>query len=92
MSFSRWIIDDTTEPGRIFCEHTAEPRLKGELLPFDLRREGDALPAPDNRVLANIQWLEDEEDGIYYEAQDMYDSLEVALKDYEAAKAPALAR
>ena len=88
MMIQRWRIDDTSEPGHVFCEHLQSPRLVGELLPRDRTPEDvDALPAPGNRWLAVTHWLEDEEEGIYYEEQDMYDSLADALAAHEAAKA-----
>ncbi len=84
---ARWRIDDTSHPGRIFCEHRIEPRLRGELLPAkQAPQEGDALPAPDNRLLCNIEWLDDIQEGIYYEAQDMYDSLTNAIREWEVDK------
>jgi hypothetical protein len=35
-----WKIDDTTQPGRVFCEHRQDPLLIGELISPDwfLRR------------------------------------------------------
>ena len=91
MNRPRWIIDDTSQPGRIFCEHTQEPRLTGELLSWqDAPEEGTFLPAPQGQWLTNIRWLEDTSEGIVYERMDMYQSLEEALKEHEAAK-PALA-
>ena len=90
MSRPRWIIDDTSQPGRIFCEHTQEPRLRGELLPYDDAPEiGFFFHAPDDRLLCNVQWLDDDiEDGIVFETLDMTNSLAAALKQHEAAKHP----
>jgi hypothetical protein len=80
----RWKIDDTTRPGRVFCEHLARPRLTGELLPSDRVPDHSwAIPAPGGLWLANLVWP----DGIgCYEEQDMYDSLAEALKAHDAAK------
>ena len=81
---SRWKIDDTSKPGRIFCEHTQDPKLLGELVsPDDLPDTGFTLPAPEGNWLLIIRWLGEIHS---YEEQDMYDSLEVALKAHEAAK------
>lgn len=55
MSGPRWKIDDTTHPGRVFCQHLHYPRLIGELLPADEAPvNADRLPATRNRWLANI--------------------------------------
>jgi uncharacterized protein (DUF2237 family) len=90
MSLPRWKIDDTTRPGRVFCEHTQYPRFIGELLSNDKApKVGVAMPAPGNRWLCKIRWIEDVEEGVHYEEQDMYDSLEAALKAHHAAKAQA---
>ncbi len=87
MSRPRWIIDDTSKPGCIFCEHTKEPRLIGELLSWeDAPKEGTFLPAPDGQWLTNIRWLENTGDGIVYERMDMYNSLATALEAHQAAK------
>ncbi len=87
MSGPRWKIDDTTHPGRVFCQHLHYPRLIGELLPADEAPvNADRLPATRNRWLANIQWLENMDDGVCYEARDMYDSLAAALKAHEKAR------
>jgi hypothetical protein len=90
---SLWRIDDTSEPGHIFCERTAEPRLRGELMPAEKAPpQGDSMPAPDNRVLANIQWLDDPEDSIDYDAwiddggYTVSESLACALQEYEIDK------
>ena len=65
-----WKIDDTSEPGHIFCERREPPRLRGELLPADKAPpQGDFSRPRDNRVLANIEWLDDPEDAIDYDAQ-----------------------
>ncbi len=83
----RWIIDDTSEPGRVFCEHTEDPPFVGELLPDDKAPLiGLAIPAPGGQWVCNIRWLEESE-SYFYEEQDMYDSLEEALAAHEAAKA-----
>ncbi len=88
MTQPRWIIDDTSKPGRIFCEHTQQPRLIGELLPPDrLPNKGIAIPAP-GVWLAKIRFLDDEESHVY-EEQDMYDSLAAALEAHQAAKVQA---
>jgi len=88
MTDPRWKIDDTTHPGRVFCEHLCYPRLSGELLPAkQVSAKMDRLPAPGNRWLTNLRWLEpDAEQGVVYEDRDMYDSLAAALEAYEAAK------
>ncbi len=87
MNRPRWIIDDTSEPGHIFCEHTQDPRLIGELLPLgEAPEDGDFLAAPGSCCLCKIRWLEDVEEGISYEVQDMYNSLESALKAHRVAK------
>jgi hypothetical protein len=59
--------------------------LIGELVsPEDLPDTGFTLPAPGGLWLLIIQWLGE----IHAcEEQDMYDSLEAALKQHEAAKA-----
>ena len=87
MSRPRWIIDETSQPGRIFCEHTQEPRLIGELVSWqNAPAEGTFLPAPKGQWLTVVRWLEDTSLGIVYEHMDMYQSLEAALKDHEAGK------
>ena len=87
MSRPRWIIDDTSESGRIFCEHTQFPRLVGELLPYDDAPDrGIFFHAPDDRLLCVIRWLEDTKDGVYYEVQDMTKSLIAAIQEHQAAK------
>ena len=90
---STWKIDDTSEPGRIFCERREPPRLRGELLPADKAPpQGDSMPAPGNRVLANIEWLDDPEDAIDYDAEidsgghTVSESLACALIEYEIDK------
>ena len=86
MSSPRWIIDDTSKPGRIFCEHTERPRLIGELVPEDKPAEDSlAIPAPGRRWLSHIHWREPS-GGTWYEEGYMYDSLEAALKTHAAAK------
>ena len=85
----RWIIDDTSQPGRIFCEHTQKPRLIGELLDGDHVREDDfAMAAPNGLWVAEIRWLGKTS---VYEEQDMYESLDEALKAHHAAKQPVAA-
>jgi hypothetical protein len=82
MKKPRWIIDDTSKPGRIFCEHTEEPRLIGELLtPDQLTGKHWAIAAP-GLWLSKIRWLSNYR---IYEEQDMYDSLEAAFKAHEVA-------
>ncbi|MGA2032150.1 MAG: hypothetical protein ABSG68_07845 [Thermoguttaceae bacterium] len=82
---TRWKIDDTTHPGRTLCEHLQKPRLTGELLsPDDMPERGFAIPAPGGLWLLITGWPE----GIQgYEEQDMYDSLEAALKAHQASHA-----
>ena len=88
MSSPRWIIDDTSRPGHVLCEHTFDPRFTGELLSNDdAPTVGLAIPAPGNRWVCNIRWLDDDDDAVVYEEQDMYDSLAEALAAHEAAKA-----
>ncbi|MGD0900550.1 MAG: hypothetical protein ABR915_22180 [Thermoguttaceae bacterium] len=41
---------------------------------------------PGTRLLCNIRWLEDIEEGIVYEVQDMCGSLAEALKARETAR------
>jgi hypothetical protein len=79
----RWSIDDTSHPGRIFCEHLQAPRFRAELVaPDDLPDEGYTLAAPNGNWLVVQRFAHD---GVI-EEQDLYDSLEAALKDHEAAK------
>jgi hypothetical protein len=85
MNGPRWLIDDTSKPGRTFCEHTQEPLLIGELLtPDQLTGKHFAIAGP-GVWLSKIRWLSDCH---FYEEQDMYDSLAAALEAHEAAKAP----
>ncbi len=88
MSSPRWIIDEKTQLGRVFCEDSQAPRLVGELLAYDDAPErGFFFHAPDNRLLCNVQWLDDDiEDGIVFETLDMTNSLRAALEEHAAAK------
>ena len=87
MSLSRWKIDDTSQPGRIFCEHTQEPRLLGEVVSYDDAPErGTFFHVPHDRLFYVIKWLDDDADeGIVFETLDMTNSLIAALKEHEAA-------
>ena len=79
----RWKIDDTTHPGRIFCEHLQDPRFRAELLaPADLPDEGLTLSAPEGNWLLVLGPIGP---GVI-EEQDLHDSLAVALQEHAAAK------
>ena len=79
----RWKIDDTSHPGRILCEHLQDPRFLAELVaPDDLPDEGLTLSAPQGKWLLILGPIGR---GVI-EEQDLYDSLEAALKEHAAAK------
>jgi hypothetical protein len=80
-----WKIDDTSQPGRIFCEHLEYPRLIGELLPFEeTPDEGDVFNAPGHQCLCRIRWLEGA--SVVVTPWELYDSLAAALESHQAAK------
>jgi hypothetical protein len=80
-------IDNDSQPGRIFCEHLQAPRFRAELLgPDDLPNQGLTLPAPQGNWLLILGQIGD---GVI-EEQDLYLSLEAALKEHQAANRAAL--
>ena len=82
----RWLIDDTSDitNARIFCVHTHEPRLIGELLPEDeAGLDGIQIAGfPNCQVLTRILWYDEP----VFDANDLCESLREAIENHESIR------
>lgn len=77
-----WTIDDKSHPGRIFMRCSGFPTVYGELLPEKQVGEHDGQFCLGNGLTLKIITIKNA--GLYV-LSDVYETLESALKAYEAA-------
>ncbi len=77
-----WKIDDKSHPGRIFLRSSGCPTIYGELLPENQVGEHDGQFCLGNGLTLKIISIRNA--GLYI-LSDVYETLETALKAYEAA-------